>query len=443
MTLSKQSERSHPNHRWALTHAHARAILVAALAALGALLTQRPDLLVLGTPMALIALWSVLARPEQLPTARLVVPESRLREGRWGRAVVGVQRVPGAELVSTSLTHGPHIETDPNRGARTHFVNDADLARDELHIVTRIRPGRWGTRRIGPALVGATTPWGAFRWGPVPIEHQNLRVQPDPAIFDSGSPAPHPQGLVGLHRSRRPGDGSEFNTIRPFAWGDRLKRIHWPSSLRTNTLHVTSSFADQDTHVAIIVDAHYDLGDADPEASHSSSLDYSVRAAAAIAEHFLHSGDRVSLQILSARTPLSLRPGTGRRHSHRIMEALSLVQAQPQEEIDHRRVRRGLGPGTLVVMISALVSPAPLTQAALLSRSGLQVVIIDALVDDVQPPGEQDDVARLAWRIRLMERAGEIRRVQATGVPVVGWRGPGSLDEVLRSLSRQRPGVRS
>jgi uncharacterized protein (DUF58 family) len=276
----------------------------------------------------------------------------------------------------------------------------------------------------------------------VPLDHQNLRVQPDPAVFDSSAPAPHPQGLVGLHRSRRPGDGSEFNTIRPFAWGDRLKRIHWPSSLRTNELHVTSSFADQDTHVAVIVDAHYDLGASDASAGQSSSLDYSVRAAAAVSEHFLHQGDRVSLHVLSARTPLSLRPGTGRRHGHRILEALALVQAQPQDAIDPRRIRRGLGPGTLVVMISALVSPAPLTQAALLRRSGLQVVIIDALVDDVQPPGEQDDVARLAWRIRLMERAGEVRRVQATGVPVVPWRGPGSLDEVLRSLSRQRPGIR-
>ncbi|WP_109474428.1 DUF58 domain-containing protein [Ornithinimicrobium cavernae] len=441
MSLKRQSARTHPDNRWGVTHAHARAVLVFAVAALGALLAQRPDLLLMGSPLGMVALWSVLSRPTTVPETRLVIPAAHLREGQWSRAVVGVMTCPHTELVSSSLTHGTQVDLDPERGARTHLVTARDRERAELHVSTRVRPGRWGLRRVGPVLVGATSPWGAFRWGPVPIEHQTVKVLPDPAVFDTSAPAPHPQGLVGQHRSRFPGDGSEFNTIRTFQWGDRLKRIHWARSLRTGELHVTSSYADQDTHVAIIVDAHYDLGSSDLATRQSSSLDYSVRAAAAVAEHFLHQGDRVSLQVLSARTPLSLPPGTGRRHTHRVLQALALVQAQPQEQIDPRRVRHGMGPGTLAVMISALVSPAPLAQAALLSRSGTQVVVIDALVDDVQPPGEQDDIARLGWRIRLMEREGEVRRVRASGVPVVPWRGPGSLDQVLRSLARHRQGA--
>ncbi|NLG23204.1 MAG: DUF58 domain-containing protein [Actinomycetales bacterium] len=441
MSLGTPSARTHPDNRWAVTHAHARSVLVFTVAALGAVLTQRPDILLLGAPLGLVALWSAMTRPRSVPETRLVVPAPHLREGQWNRAVVGVTATERTELVSSSLIGGPHVELDPDRGARTRRVTPEDLERGEVHLITRVRADRWGLRRIGPALVGATSPWGAFRWGPVPLEHQVIKVLPDPAVFDTAAPAPHPQGLVGQHRSRRPGDGSEFNTIRPFQWGDRLKRIHWARSLRTNELHVTSSFADQDTHVAILVDAHYDLGRSVAKEGASSSLDYSVRAAAAVAEHFLHQGDRVSLQVLSARTPLTLPAGSGRHHSQRILQTLSLVQAQPQDEIDPRRVRRGLGPGTLVVMISALVAPAPLAQAALLSRSGLQVVVIDALVDDVQPPGEQDDIARLGWRIRLLEREAELRRVQASGVPVVPWRGPGSLDQVLRSLARHRRGA--
>ena len=441
MTLKRQQAETHPDNRWAVTHAHARAVLVFAVAALGAVLAQRPDILLLGAPMGVVALWSVLTRPRSVPATRLVVPGRHLREGEWGRAVIGVTPVEHAELVATSMTSGTHIEFDPRRGGRTHLVSPVDGTRGEIHVVTRVRATRWGLRRVGPALVGATSTWGAFRWGPVPIQHQNIKALPDPAAFDSAAPAPHPQGLVGRHRSRRPGEGSEFHTIRRFQWGDRLKRIHWSRSLRTGELHVTSSFADQDTHVAIVIDAHYDLGTSEAREGLASSLDYSVRAGAAVAEHFLHQGDRVSVQVLSARTPLTLRPGAGRRHTQRVLEVLSLVQAQPQEHIDPRRLRRGLGPGTLVVMISSLVSPAPLEQAALLSRSGVQVVVIDALVDDVQPPGEQDDIARLAWRIRLMERAAELRRVQAGGVPVVPWRGPGSLDAVLRSLARHRQGA--
>ncbi len=441
MTLSRQATQSHPDHRWAITHAHVRAVLVFVVAGLGAVLAQRPDLLLLGAPMGIIALWSVLTRPRTLPRARLVIPGTALREGRWHRAVVGVSATPQAELVSSSLTHGGQLAIHPEGGARTLVAVEQDPDRAEWLLGIRVRPTRWGSRRIGPALVGATSPWGAFRWGPVPIEHQQVQVLPDPEVFDAAAPAPHPHGLVGQHRSRFPGDGSEFNTIRAFQWGDRLKKIHWPRSLRTGELHVTSSYADQDTHVALIVDAHYDLGQSDLPGGRSSTLDYSVRAAAAVAEHFLHQGDRVSLRVLSGRTPLTLPPGTGRRHTHRMLQALSRVQPLPQEQIDPRRLRHGLGPGTLVVMISALVSPVPLDQAAQLSRSGLQVVVIDALVEDVRPPGKEDDIARLAWRIRLLEREGEVRRVQRNGVPVVPWRGPGSLDQVLRSLARHRQGA--
>ena len=46
---------------------------------------------------------------------------------------------------------------------------------------------------------------------------------PEPAAFDSSAPAPHPRGLVGMHRSARPGQGSEFATLRPFQVGDRLR----------------------------------------------------------------------------------------------------------------------------------------------------------------------------------------------------------------------------
>ena len=43
----------------------------------------------------------------------------------------------------------------------------------------------------------------------------------------------------------------------------------------------------------------------------------------------------------------------------------------------------------------------------------------------------------MAWRIRLLERRRELRVVQELGLPVVGWEGPGSLDRVLRDLSRR------
>jgi hypothetical protein len=43
--------------------------------------------------------------------------------------------------------------------------------------------------------------------------------------------------------------------------------------------------------------------------------------------------------------------------------------------------------------------------------------------------------------MRLLEREVLLARLRRSGIPVVAWRGPGTLDEVLRRLGRR--GVRT
>ena len=86
-------------------------------------------------------------------------------------------------------------------------------------------------------------------------------------------------------------------------------------------------------------------------------------------------------------------------------------------------------------MLSPLISSEALDRAVSLGRHGLPVVVIDTLPESVST--EADAVAALAWRIRLLERRREIRRVQQSGIPVVRWLGPGSIDEFLRDVARR------
>lgn len=440
---------------WRPTHALLRCLTAVLAAAVVALLWRRPDLLVLAAPFAAILAWGLVTRPRDLPDRRFALSHSLIREGEQVIAVADVQPVEGAEILSAALTPTPFVEgivseklraardSDGLRKDRGCAVADAEGPTVEgfRRVLVGARATRWGVRRIGPMQVGATSAWGSFRWGPVAMEPLGLRVIPQPSAFDTSAPAPHPRGLVGQHRSARPGEGAEFATLRPFQVGDRLRRIHWPRSTRTGELHVTASYADQDTHVAVLVDAHYDLGVSGGVDGVSSSLDRSVRAAAAVSEHFLQQGDRVGLRVLSARTPLTVPVGTGKRHGVRILDTLSRVVPSVDDQIDPRRVHLGVGEGTLVVMISALVSPDALTQAAMLAARGVSVVVVDALVDAeegaVVPTAERDPLARTAWRIRMLEREREIRAIQAQGVAVVPWLGPGSLDVVLRELARR------
>lgn len=426
----------HPRDRWRITAAHLRALLVAGAGSAAALLLQRLDLLVLAAPFVAVTVWAALTRPERVPTATTRLSRPLVREGRAVVLTTTVQPVPHQDAAAISVAPAPHVAHKPRHGT---WVADTPADGSPVRGRVQIVAGRWGSRRAGPVLVAGSSPWGAFRWGPVPLPAQDFLALPAPAHFDSSAPAPHPRGVVGLHRSDRRGEGSEFASIRPFQWGDRLKRIHWPRSLRTGELHVSTTYADQDTQVALLLDAHYDLGRSEGLAGRPSSLDLSVRATAAVAEHFLHQGDRVSLRVLSLRTPAMVPVGTGRRHLLRILQTLAATRPGPWEEREPHRLRTGLRAGTLVVMVSSMVSPDALTQAAVLSRSGLSVVIIDTLDERIQP---QDDeaLALLAWRIRMLERQGEIRAIQARGVPVVPWRGPGSLDLVLRELTRRPAG---
>lgn len=100
-------------------------------------------------------------------------------------------------------------------------------------------------------------------------------------------------------------------------------------------------------------------------------------------------------------------------------------------------MRLGITPGTLVVIVSSLVSEAMFSRAAALAHSGITVVAIDVLGDSAPDYRGQPEHERIAWRLRMLERDREIRRVQQAGAAVVPWRGPGSLDLILRQLARR------
>ena len=117
-----------------------------------------------------------------------------------------------------------------------------------------VRSTRWGTRPIGPLQIVAATPWASFRWSTFTARH-GLTTLPLPPVFDVDASLRPTDGLVGLHRSARPGEGNEFAGIRPFRTGDRLRRINWTRSARSNELQVNSTWADLDTHIALVVDA--------------------------------------------------------------------------------------------------------------------------------------------------------------------------------------------
>lgn len=413
--------------QWRPTSSLVRAVLLALGGLAGALLIGSPTLVVLAAPFALLAVQGVLARPRSDPDLASRIDHHRLHEGQGTTSRLELPGADDVEHVTRVAAPMPYIATRPQHGAVGAVTSDG------LPTI-EYGPRRWGRRSLGAERVGLTSPWAGWRWGPVDLPVHELHVLPQAAPYDSRAEVPQPDGVVGAHRSRRPGSGTELEGIRPFATGDRLRRISWPVTLRTGEVHVVTTRAEQDAGVWLVVDALRDIGRSGGIDGQPSSLDLTVRAASALAAHHVRQGDRVGLLVLGAETtrvPL----GAGPRHLHRIDGTLARVRSDSRRTPpEHLEV--GASAGSVVHVLSPLLFAPVLTAAATLQRRGLSVVVIDTL-GDRDPVQDRLSSAALAWRMRQVEREDRLDALAALGCPVVRWQGPRTLDEVLHRLARR------
>ncbi len=426
---------------WSPTAAHLRAVLMATGCLAVGVIFRRLDAILLGLPFLAAATWGALARPSTTPTVAVRSDADTLFEGQATTLHLAL-RAPSApagaalddepisgDLVTWVLTPDRWIEVDPPTAAMT-VVSDGG----PLDLTVDLRSVRWGRRVVGIQRVLCTSAFGAYRTTGLTAEPVRLSTLPLRERFAATDVVPRPAGVVGLHRSRRAGDGSEFADVRPFRPGDRLRRINWPVSSRTGELHVTSTYSDLDTEVMLLLDTEHDLGHSEGVDGRASSLDTAVRAAAAVAEHYLRHGDRVSLIDLGERVR-NVPAGTGRRHLRRILDILVVASPNVSRGSPPGRVRR-LRAGDLVIAFSPLTGTAVMNHIAAIVQRGHTVIVVDTLPEIVVQDDPEMVWRSLAWRIRLLERSAEIERLGDLGVPIVRWLGDGSLDEVLRDVSR-------
>jgi uncharacterized protein (DUF58 family) len=303
-----------------------------------------------------------------------------------------------------------------------------------LSVQARLQ--RWGQREFGPVDVFAYTCDYCLRADPVSVPALPLRVFPGSDLFSADDAMPRAAGLVGVHRSRRYGDGGELAGIREFAPGDRLRRIDWRASLRTGELHVAHTLSDRDAELVLLLDVLHDAKSPDGGQT-GSVLDTSVHAAAGIARHYLDRGDRIALMEFGSATR-RLRAGSGRRHLLAVLEWLLEVRPYTGRIDPATTTLPGMAliPSTaLVVVLTPLLDERSAALAARLARSGRAVVAVDTLPDQARPAWTGAWVD-LAYRLSMVERRNTLGRLLEHGVPTVPWQGAGSLDQVLRDASR-------
>ncbi|OLB78351.1 MAG: hypothetical protein AUI14_13565 [Actinobacteria bacterium 13_2_20CM_2_71_6] len=420
--------------RWAPTHAFGRAVLVVGVLVGLAMVLGRADLVVLATPFALGAALGIWRRPSRVPVVRVSTGAEFVGEGGEvpaGLSVANPDEVP-YDLVVLRTAISPWLVVP--EGDRPYVTTVAPGAAADLDL--RAHAVRWGRPAFGPAVAHAVAADGLLVSEPGMGQARRVKVSPVTDPFEATDSMPRAAGLVGAHHSRRPGEGGELAGVRMFAPGDRLRRIDWRVSLRTRELHVAATLSDRDAEVVLVLDILHEAGRSGGIHGARSVLDTTVRAAAGIAEHYLHRGDRVSLLEYGFRAR-RLRTGSGRRQYHTVLEWLLGVSAaaggfEPAPD--------AFGPHTvstnaLVVVLTPLLDVRAAQMIARFARAGRFVVGVDTLPADLPLPVRRD-WSTIAGRLWRLERTNILEQLREHGVPVVAWAGAGSLDEVLRQVSR-------
>ncbi len=312
-----------------------------------------------------------------------------------------------------------------------------------LVSLTRSRILRWKRRFSGRARgrieVGALYMRAWDRSGLSAIEARSseavaVRVYPAIDHLPILPRPPHTQLFFGDHASRTLGEGIEPAELRPFAQGDRIRRVNWPASLRRQRLFVTQHHEERNADLVILLDSLSEVGRLS-----ATSLDYTIRAAASIGASYLARRDRVGF-IEYGGYLRWLRPSGGRRQAMRLLDAL--LPAEVFFTYLGKDLgllpRRVLPPQAMVIAVSPLIDARFLRALEDLAARGFDLVVVNVSPTAlIQACTEDSAAARLALRIWSIERRSLLEQLGRRGILVVDWPCQSPLAPVVAQASRR------
>ncbi|HZO62684.1 MAG TPA: DUF58 domain-containing protein [Gaiellaceae bacterium] len=399
------------------------------IALIAALVTRRPELAALGAPFLLLLAAGLLVDADPGVRASVELDRARVLEGDEVTVAIEVAAARTVERLEVLLETPPGLTVvDGDNPAAVRVAGGSTRT-----IELRLRVDRWGAYSIGDLTVRARDALGLFsRSGRVraatPVkaypEREALRRLLRPAETQLSS---------GDELARTKGEGLEFADLRPFAFGDRIRRINWRASARRGELWVNEQHPERNVDVVLFVDSFSEV-----RHGSGSTLDLAVRAAATLAAHYAKRRDRVGLVSFGGYLRW-LEPGGGLLQLYRIVDALldtEITLSHAWKAIDHVPART-LPPQALVVALTPLIDERSIRALLHLRARGFDLDVIElspvAFVEE--GPGESD---RLAYRLWRLQREALRSRFHAAGVAVVEWRDGDPLARPIEEVTAFR-----
>ena len=258
---------------------------------------------------------------------------------------------------------------------------------------------------------------------------RTLKAYPRPEHVDDLLQPALTQVFSGNYVSRERGEGIEFADLRPFAPGDRVRRVNWRASARRGELWVNEYRPERNADVVVFLDTFAEASSED-----GSTLDRAVRAASASVGHYLRHKDRVGFVSFGGRLNW-LSPRTGMAQLYRIVDALvdsQIVLNYAWSDVDVLP-RHMLPPRSLIVALTPLLDDRSASALLDLRGRGFDLAVVEISPLPYVPPGKGDR-AELAHRIWLLERDVARARFERAGVAVGTWDDQTSLVGALEEV---------
>ena len=384
----------------------------AALALLAALALERPELAALAAPFALLAALAPALTRAPAVDASVSLERERVVEGDEVEVAVRVaarSRVGALDVILLLPSELAVVDGESQFAVRLSPGQQREVS-------IRLRCDRWGAYHVGELLLRATDALGVVRHEGRLDRRVPLRVYP--RAEDVGRRLLRPlrtQVFSGNQVSRARGEGIEFADVRPFAPGDRVKRINWRASARRSQLWVNERHPERNADVVLFLDSFAEVG------AGETTLDAAIRAAAGLADRYLREKDRVGLVSFGGRLAW-LVPASGPVQLYRILDAAletEIVVSHAWREIDVIP-RRTLPPQALVLALTPLLDERSIAALLDLRARGFDVAVVEVSPRAFVEPGtgEERELAYRMWQLRHEVRRARFERA---GVPVAVW----------------------
>lgn len=298
----------------------------------------------------------------------------------------------------------------------THIVKFPQRGKYTLgHLYSRVHPG------------ADLQPWLAEDH-----QHQTFNVYPRITPLPRPLPPLHTHISFGNYVSRSAGEGLEFAGVRPYRHGDRLRRVHWRTSLQRQTLYVNDYYSERNADIVILLDTLAMMGTAE-----NNTLDIAARTAASLAAHYLYHKDRVGL-VNYGGVCTWVSPALGQQQLYHILDAL--LETRPHFSYLAKDIAlippRALPPGALIFVLTAFLDPRIETVLRdLLARRFPMVIILTSPIYATPKVADQHaaEATERLWRLDMELRLRELRSL---GVPVLMQTSADPLSALHAAISR-------